>query len=99
MTIIKEGEGGSRNSPILHANHFESRYNIAYDNMLGKVNNRQTYPINHDNKKEVGEGGSRNSPISMQMMQLMNIIYNNTTTYNGLIIGKLTRLLIRLFMS
>ena len=26
----------------------------------------------------------------MQMMQLVNITYNTTTTYNGLIIGKLT---------
>ena len=26
----------------------------------------------------------------MQMMQLVNITYYNTTTYNGLIIGKLT---------
>ena len=55
----EEGEGGSRNSPILHANRSESSYKVSHDNMLGRVNNRQTYP----NNQEEGEGGSRNSPI------------------------------------
>ncbi len=55
----EEGKGGSSNSPILHANHIESRCKVSHDNMLGKVNNRQNYPIN----QEEGEGGSRNSPI------------------------------------
>ena len=59
----EEGEGGSSNSPILHANRSESSYKVSHDNMLGKVNNRQTYPNNQDNKKEEGEGGSSNSPI------------------------------------
>jgi len=53
------GEGGSSNSPILHANRSESSYKVSYDNMLGRVNNRQTYPIN----QEEGEGEGRNSPI------------------------------------
>ena len=57
-----EGEGGSSNSPILHANRSESSYKVSHDNMLGKVNNRQTYPDNQDNKQE-GEEGSSNSPI------------------------------------
>jgi hypothetical protein len=57
------GEGGSSNSPILHANRSESSYKVSYDNMLGRVNNRQTYPINQDNNQEEGEGGSSNSPI------------------------------------
>ena len=58
----EEGEGGSSNSPILHANRSESSYKVSHDNMLGRVNNRQTYPNNQDNKQE-GEGGSSNSPI------------------------------------
>jgi len=57
----EEGEGGSSNFPILHANRFEISYKVSHHNMLGRVNNRQTYPINQDNKEE-GEGGSRNSP-------------------------------------
>ena len=59
----EEGEGGSRNSPILHANRSESSYKVSHDNMLGRVNNRQTYLNNQDNKKEEGKGGSSNSPI------------------------------------
>ena len=55
----EEGEGGSSNSPILHANRSESSYKISHDNMLGRVNNRQTYT----NNQEEGEGGSRNPPI------------------------------------
>ena len=30
----EEGEGGSSNSPILHANRSESSYKVSYDNML-----------------------------------------------------------------
>ena len=55
----EEGEGGSSNSPILHANRSESSYKVSHDNMLGRVNNRQTYP----NNQEEGEGGTRNTPI------------------------------------
>ncbi len=55
----EEGEGGSSNSPILHANRSESSYKISHDNMLGRVNNRQIYT----NNQEEGEGGSRNPPI------------------------------------
>ncbi len=55
----EEGKGGSSNSPILHANRSESSYKVSHDNMLGGVNNRQTYP----NNQEEGEEGSRNSPI------------------------------------
>src|SRR5271157_5526397 len=58
----EEGEGGTSNSPILHANRSESRYKVSHDNMLGRINNRQTYPNNQDNNQEE-EGGSRNSPI------------------------------------
>jgi hypothetical protein len=58
----EEGEGGSSNSPILHANRSESSYKVSYDNMLGRVNNRQTYANNQDSKEE-GEGGSGNTPI------------------------------------
>ncbi len=55
----EEGKGGSSNSPILHANRSKSSYKVSHDNMLGGVNNRQTYP----NNQEEGEEGSRNSPI------------------------------------
>ncbi len=58
----EEGERGSSNSPILHANRSESSCKVSHDNMLGRVNNRQTYPNNQDNKQE-GEEGSSNSPI------------------------------------
>src|SRR5271157_3256910 len=58
----EEGEGGSSNFPILHANRSESSYKVSHDNMLGRVNNRQTYANNQDNEQE-GEGGSSNSPI------------------------------------
>ena len=54
----EEGEGGSSNSPILHANRSERSYKVSHDNMLGRVNNRQTYTNNQEE-----EGGSRNSPI------------------------------------
>ena len=75
----EEGEGGSSNSPILHANNHNSEYNILHDNMLGGVNNRQTYPNNQDNKKEEGEGGSSNSPIlhANNHNSEYNILYDN----------------------
>jgi len=57
----EEGEGGTSNSPILHANRSESRYKVSHDNMLGRINNRQTYPNNQDNNQR--RRGSRNSPI------------------------------------
>src|SRR5271165_3103657 len=53
------GEGGTRNTPILHANDATGEYNILQDNNLQRLNNRQTYP----NNQEEGEGGSRNTPI------------------------------------
>jgi len=68
----EEGEGGSINSPILHANRSESSYKVSHDNMLGRVNNRQTNPDNQNNEtnpdnqnneEEEGERGSRNAPI------------------------------------
>ncbi|HMF38204.1 MAG TPA: hypothetical protein VKF17_16280, partial [Isosphaeraceae bacterium] len=40
----EEGEGGSSNSPILHANNHNSEYNILQDNNLQRLNNRQTLP-------------------------------------------------------
>ena len=55
----EEGEAGSRKSPILHANDSANHCKVSHDNMLGTVNNRQTYP----NNQEVGEGGSSNFPI------------------------------------
>src|SRR5271157_3223883 len=58
----EEVEGGSSNSPILHANDSANHRNVSYNNMLGCVNNRQTYPNNQDNKEE-GKEGSSNSPI------------------------------------
>ena len=85
----EEGEGGSSNSPILHANRSESSYNVSHDNMLGRVNNRQTYPNNQDNKQE-GRKVLGTLLYSMQMMPRVNITYYTTITYNGLIIGKFT---------
>ena len=84
----EEGEGGSSNSPILHANRSESSYKVSHDNMLGRVNNRQTYPNNQDNNKK-GRKGAATLLYSMQIIIIVNITYK-TTTYNGLIIGKLT---------
>ena len=55
----EEGEGGSRNPPILHANDATGEYNIKQHNNLQRLNNRQTYP----NNQEEGEGGGRNTPI------------------------------------
>ena len=55
----EEGEEGSRNSPILHANDATSEYNLQQHKHLQRLNNRQTYP----NNQEEGEGGSSNSPI------------------------------------
>ena len=83
----EEGEGGSSNSPILHANRSESSYKVSHDNMLGRVNNRQTYPNNQERREREG---AATLLYSMQMMQLVNITAYKTTTYNGLIIGKLT---------
>ena len=44
------GEGGSSNSPILHANRCKSIYKVSHENMLGRVNNRQTYPNNQEKR-------------------------------------------------
>jgi hypothetical protein len=55
------GEGGSRNSPILHANDATTEYNRIHHNNLQRLNNRQTYPIKLTKKKE--RVGSRNTPI------------------------------------
>ena len=38
------GEGGSRNSPILHANKVDNQYNNQQQNNLEQVNNRQPLP-------------------------------------------------------
>ena len=86
----EEGEGGSSNSPILHANRSESSYKVSHDNMLGRVNNRQTYPNNQDNKKKKEREGAGTLLYSMQMIIIVNITSYKTTTYNDLIIGKLT---------
>jgi hypothetical protein len=40
----EEGEGGSRNSPLLHANRFNNNHNTQQDNNLQQVNNRQSLP-------------------------------------------------------
>ena len=55
----EEVEGGSSNSPILHANNRNSEYNILQCNDLQRLINRQTYIDN----QEVGEGGGRDTPI------------------------------------
>jgi len=82
----EEGEGGSSNSPILHANRSERSYTVAYDNMLGRVNNRQTYPDNQDNNQEEGKGGSRNFPIlhaNDAAGEYNSIDYNNLQRLNN----------------
>jgi len=38
------GEGGVRNTPILHANVLEQEHKTQQDNRLGRLNNRQTLP-------------------------------------------------------
>ena len=80
------GEGGSSNSPILHANRSESSYKVSHDNMLGRVNNRQTYP----NNQEVGEGGSRNSPILHANRSESSYKVSHDNMLGRVIIGKLT---------
>src|SRR5271157_3048743 len=55
----EEGEGGTSNSPILHAKDVTCEYKILQDNNLQRLNNRQTYA----NNQEEGEGGGRNTPI------------------------------------
>ena len=40
----EEGEGGSRNSPILHANRCYKHYNNKHCNNLGRLINRQPLP-------------------------------------------------------
>ena len=42
----EEGEGGTRNTPILHANNHKREYNIIQHNNLQRLINRQTYPNN-----------------------------------------------------
>ena len=86
----EEGEGGSINSPILHANRSESSYKVSHDNMLGRVNNRQTNPDNQNNEEEEGERGSRNAPIlhANNHNSEYNILQDNNL--QRLIIGKLT---------
>ena len=82
----EEGEGGSSNSPILHANDSSNHCKASHDNMLGRVNNRQTYPINQDNKEEEGKGGSRNSPIlhaNDATGEYNSIFYNNLQRLNN----------------
>ena len=82
----EEGEGGSSNSPILHANDSANHCKASHDNMLGRVNNRQTYPINQDNKEEEGKGGSRNSPIlhaNDATGEYNSISYNNLQRLNN----------------
>ena len=79
----EEGEGGSSNSPILHANRSESSYKVSHDNMLGRVNNRQTYPNNQDNKKKEREGAA----TLLYSMQIMH-----TSEYNILQDNNLQRL-------
>ena len=44
ITKKRGGEGGGRNTPILHANLLELQHNTQQDNGLGRVNNRQTLP-------------------------------------------------------
>ena len=56
-------EGGSKNSPILHANSFPTNYNHKHCLTLQSLNNQQVFAINLYNKQEEGEGGSSNSPI------------------------------------
>ena len=40
----EEGEGGSKNSPILDANVLDQEHKTQQDNRLGQLNNRQTLP-------------------------------------------------------
>ena len=59
----EEGEGGSRNSPILHANGSINSRNTQQNNNLQRVINRQTSLYQNYQEEEEGEGGRRNSPI------------------------------------
>jgi hypothetical protein len=58
----EEGEEGSRDSPILHANIQNSEHNILQEDNLQRANNRQTSP-SEGNHQEEEEGGDRDSPI------------------------------------
>jgi hypothetical protein len=76
----EEGEGGRRNSPILHANCPVSEHNILQDNDLQQVNNRQTSLFQNYQEEEEGEGGIRNSPIlhANRSINSRNIMQDNS---------------------
>jgi hypothetical protein len=84
----EEGEGGNRNSPILHAISLQKIHNYSYATLLTTVINQQIIPTNQYNKQEEGEGGggSSNSPIlhaNRAINEHNNKLYNNLEQVNN----------------
>ena len=76
----EEGEGGSRNSPILHANGKINSRNTHQNNNLQRVINRQTYLLINNNKEGEREEEGEALPILRRFCVEESSIINNDNT-------------------